>query len=59
MQYKCTAIYNSKAESGIRWNDPRIGITWPLSEVLLSDKDRNPQTLEEWLASPSSNYLKY
>ena len=29
IQYKCTGIYNSKAESGILWNDPAIGIEWP------------------------------
>src|ERR1700680_3222888 len=41
IQYKCTAIYSSKAESGIRWNDPAIGIKWPLTDVIVSDKDRN------------------
>jgi dTDP-4-dehydrorhamnose 3,5-epimerase len=59
VQYKCTAIYNPKGESGIRWNDPRIGIEWPLRDCILSDKDRNAQTLEEWLASPHSDALKY
>jgi hypothetical protein len=28
IQYKCTGIYNSNAESGIRWTDPKIGIDW-------------------------------
>src|SRR5215831_3151983 len=30
IQYKCTALYNNKAESGIRWNDPAIGVEWPV-----------------------------
>src|SRR5262249_34262277 len=33
IQYKCTGIYNNKAESGIRWDDSRIGIEWPLPDV--------------------------
>jgi dTDP-4-dehydrorhamnose 3,5-epimerase len=59
IQYKCTGIYNPKGESGIRWNDPQIGITWPVKDPELSDKDRQAQTLDEWLASPNSNHFKY
>jgi dTDP-4-dehydrorhamnose 3,5-epimerase len=54
IQYKCTGIYNNKAESGILWNDPQIGIEWPFTDVQLSDKDRKAQTLAQWLASPES-----
>jgi dTDP-4-dehydrorhamnose 3,5-epimerase len=54
IQYKCTGLYNSKAESGIRWNDPQIGIEWPVIEPSLSEKDRKAQTLEQWLARPES-----
>jgi dTDP-4-dehydrorhamnose 3,5-epimerase len=54
IQYKCTGLYNSKAESGIRWNDPQIGIHWPVSEPSLSAKDQKAQSLEEWLAKPES-----
>jgi len=57
IQYKCTGIYNNKSESGIRWDDPEIGIEWPLKDVLLSEKDRNAQTLAQWLSkSESSNF---
>jgi len=61
IQYKCTGIYNHKAESGILWNDPQIGIAWPLpvTDVVLSDKDRNAQTLEQWLARPESLNFTY
>ncbi len=59
VEYKCTGIYNVKGESGIRWNDPDIGIQWPSSDVQLSQKDRNAQTLAQWLASPNSRYFKY
>lgn len=33
VQYKCSAEYNPRAEGGIRWDDPSVGIEWPLSEV--------------------------
>lgn len=38
--YKCTDIYNPSADGGVLWNDPEIGIQWPLDEVLLSEKDK-------------------
>jgi dTDP-4-dehydrorhamnose 3,5-epimerase len=59
IQYKCTGIYNNKAESAIRWNDPSIGIEWPLVDVTVSDKDRNAQTLAQWLGSSQSNCFQY
>ncbi len=58
VQYKCTGIYNPACESGLRWDDPEIGIQWPVPEPLLSDKDRNAQTLAQWLARPESDYFK-
>jgi dTDP-4-dehydrorhamnose 3,5-epimerase len=59
VQYKCTAIYSSKAESAIRWDDPGIGIDWPQKDVLLSAKDREAGTLTDWLASPNSKHFLY
>lgn len=38
--YKCTAPYAPQHEVGVLWNDPDIGIPWPIAEPLLSDKDR-------------------
>jgi dTDP-4-dehydrorhamnose 3,5-epimerase len=54
IQYKCTGHYNNKAESGIHWNDPAIGIKWPVTDVTLSDKDKNAQTLAQWSSRPES-----
>ena len=31
IQYLCTGVYNPQGESGIRWNDPKVGIEWPVS----------------------------
>ena len=59
VQYKCTGTYNSRAESGIRWNDPAIGVEWPVANPVLSQKDRNAGTLAEWLATAESESFKY
>jgi dTDP-4-dehydrorhamnose 3,5-epimerase len=59
IQYQVTGLYNSKAESGIRWDDPEIGIAWPITDALISDKDSKAQTLSEWLASPLSDNFQY
>ena len=44
--YKCTRLYDPKDEGGLMWNDPEIGIKWPVGngfEPLLSEKDtKNP-----------------
>ena len=37
--YKCTAPYSAADEVGVRWNDPDIGIPWPVTEPRLSSKD--------------------
>ena len=60
IQYNCTGIYNGKAEAGIRWDDPAIGITWPITgDIILSPKDKTAPTLAEWLARPESDYFTY
>jgi len=43
--YKCTELYRRETELGIIWNDPDIGIEWPLDAPLLSDKDKVFPTL--------------
>ena len=45
--YQCTALYDPKADAGIRWNDAALAIDWPLSEPLLSDKDGRTPLLED------------
>ena len=37
--YKCTEFYRRETELGIIWNDPDIGIEWPLADPQLSGKD--------------------
>ena len=50
IEYFCTAPYNPAAESGIRWDDPGVGIEWPVAEPLLSGKDAAAPSLSDWLA---------
>ena len=50
--YKCDDFYHPEAEAGLMWNDPDIGIDWPISDdmvILLSEKDKK---------HPSINSLK-
>jgi dTDP-4-dehydrorhamnose 3,5-epimerase len=45
--YKCTQFYAPEAEQSIAWDDPRIGIRWPVSDPILSPKDRNAPRLDD------------
>jgi len=38
--YKCTDIYNPAAENSVRWDDPALGIDWPVPAPIVSEKDR-------------------
>ena len=49
--YKCTRFYDPSDEGGLMWNDPEIGIEWPIPEnadLLLSEKDQHHQPLKEF-----------
>ncbi len=52
--YKCTDYYDPSDEGGTLWNDPDIGIEWPISAPLLSAKDLKNLTLKDWLARSSA-----
>ncbi len=57
--YKVTDFYHPDDEGGIMWNDPEIGIDWPLdeikgTEVLLSEKDKAQASFEEYRRNTKS-----
>lgn len=56
--YKTTDIYSPSSEFGVRWDDPRIGIDWPLDgDPVLSTKDRNAPLLDELPLSRLPRYV--
>jgi dTDP-4-dehydrorhamnose 3,5-epimerase len=38
--YQMSEFYNAGASKGIRWNDPRLAIAWPLDHPIISGRDR-------------------
>jgi dTDP-4-dehydrorhamnose 3,5-epimerase len=45
--YKCTGFYSPKDEMTIRWNDPVLGIHWPMDNPIVSEKDAKGLLLKE------------
>jgi dTDP-4-dehydrorhamnose 3,5-epimerase len=45
--YKVDNYYDKEADRGIRWNDPKIGVDWGITDPILSDKDKNSPYLDE------------
>jgi dTDP-4-dehydrorhamnose 3,5-epimerase len=39
MHYKCSDVYVPDDQWGVLWDDPQLGITWPIQKPILSDKD--------------------
>jgi dTDP-4-dehydrorhamnose 3,5-epimerase len=45
--YKCTDFYSPKDEMTLRWDDPAIGIEWPMKQPTLSEKDARGLLLKD------------
>ncbi|HKJ01205.1 MAG TPA: dTDP-4-dehydrorhamnose 3,5-epimerase [Longimicrobiales bacterium] len=45
--YKVTAEYDPQRDRGVRWDDPTLAVVWPVSEPVLSEKDRALPSLAE------------
>ena len=45
--YKCTELYSPKDEMTLLWEDPDVGVQWPVSEPALSEKDKKGLRLRE------------
>ena len=49
VEYKCTDFYDRADEIAVAWNDPDIGIEWPLADPTLSPKDQGAARLKDLL----------
>ena len=49
VQYKCDSFYDPETEDQIAWNDPDIGIEWPVKEPIISERDKKCQSLKKYL----------
>ena len=47
LEYLCTDFYDPADELRIKWNDPQIGVRWPVAEAILSGKDRDAAALQD------------
>ena len=45
--YLLSSVYDPATEKGIAWNDPDVGVEWPVSEPLLSERDTSAPSLAE------------
>ena len=52
VEYKCTDIYDARSEIGIAWDDPALGIAWPVSNPVLSDRDKQHPRLADIVELP-------
>jgi dTDP-4-dehydrorhamnose 3,5-epimerase len=55
VSYKCTDYFDAPSDGGIKWDDPDIGIDWPLRDVVVSTKDENLPRLAEAKNLPTFN----
>ena len=45
--YKCSREYRQESEGGVRWNDPDLGIQWPVRNVRVSARDASLPPLKD------------
>jgi dTDP-4-dehydrorhamnose 3,5-epimerase len=45
--YKLSSYYDAATEAGIAWDDPEVGVEWPISDPILSERDRSGSRLAE------------
>lgn len=56
VQYRCTNVYAPSTEGAVAWNDPTIGIDWPISDPVLSARDQQAMSLVAYQAQPAFRY---
>ncbi len=48
--YKASQLYSPAHEASLRWDDPTVGVAWPMAEPLLSERDSRAGTMADYLA---------
>ena len=57
--YQMSAFYAPEYARGVRWNDPRFGIVWPLPVTVMAGKDQSyPDFVESWVCFAPGQVLK-
>ena len=56
VQYKCTGYYTPSAEGTLAWDDPEVGVEWPIPDPILSERDRRGMRLQDYLKRPAFQY---
>jgi len=51
LHYKVSELYDPKNESGILWNDSSLNIPWPIKTPIISEKDKENISFEEYIKS--------
>lgn len=57
VSYKCDALYDPGGDRGVRWDDPALGIRWPVNDPILSEKDRALPKLDDLARQPGRGGL--
>jgi dTDP-4-dehydrorhamnose 3,5-epimerase len=53
VQYKQTGFYTPSSEATLSWNDPDVGIQWPIANPILSKRDQNGKSLKDYMKKPA------
>ena len=56
--YKCTGFYTPSAEGTVAWNDPDIKVEWPISDPVISARDKAGMSFKEYLERPAFHYQR-
>ena len=55
--YKCSDYYSRENEAGVKWNDPALGIKWPIEKPVVSAKDEALPSLDEFMRKSVTSQL--
>jgi dTDP-4-dehydrorhamnose 3,5-epimerase len=53
LHYKVSGVYDPTDEGGLIWNDPDVGIKWPLGSYVINERDSNFDSLKELVKNSS------